>query len=393
MSEEKFEYSELMIPKLVPRDHIRLRPGMYIGGIDERALHHLVYEVLDNSIEEVFVKTCSHIWLTLYPNDVVSIRDDSQGLPVFVSKYGKNLLEHIMTETGTYRVRGEYVVTGGLFGVGLSAVNALSAECTVEVKREGFLWQQSYREGVPQSEVTQVRPLDEGELTGTTITFRPDFTILEHNPFNYETLVERARELAYLLPELTLSLRNERTETVQETEFNFPNGLADYVRELNQGRLVLSEPLVTHEEWEIRPDARKEAYKIAVDVALQYTDTMETTIIGYVNTVKTTGGLHMETIPFAIAKTLDNQHIMEVEPPFTAAECLPGLTAVVSVNHPSPYFRNAMKVDFVSTDVVGIVFSAVSKALQSWRQKGYKTSLQKCLANRSTLRNKAQSGE
>ena len=292
MSEENNPYSESRIMRLRPHEQIRLRPKMYFGGTDERALHLLVFEVLNDSVEEAFQRQCSHIWLTLHPNDVVNIRDDSQGLPVRQLQNGKRLLEHIMTETGTRRIRGGFVVTGGMMGVGLNAVNALAAECTVQVAREDFLWQQSYREGIPTTEVVQVRPLAEGESTGTSITFRPDFTILECNTFSYETLAARARELAYLLPGLAITLCDERGQSPRQEVFYFTNGLTDYVCDLNRKRRALHAPLTGSAEWTIRPDARGE-YTLRVDVALQYADANDAIIVGYANTVRTCCGMHM----------------------------------------------------------------------------------------------------
>ena len=142
--------------------HVRLRPGMYFGGTNARALHEVVFTVLEDILEEVTRDYCDHIWITLLPDDAISIRDNSRGLPIQSHTDGRSLLEHLMTGPGTKRIEGEYQVVGGMFGVRLSAVNAISAECTVEVARDGFLWRQTYREGVPQSEVVQVRPLQAG---------------------------------------------------------------------------------------------------------------------------------------------------------------------------------------------------------------------------------------
>jgi DNA gyrase subunit B len=344
-------------------------------------LHHLVFEMLDDSVEEVFLGVCNHIWLTLAPNDVVSIRDNSRGLPIQIARDGKRLLEWIMTNVSRRRVGGEYEVTGGLHGVGLSAVNALCAECTVEVACDGFLWQQSYREGAPQSDVIQVRPLLAGESTGTTITFRPDFTILDRNPFNYDTLAERARELTHLLPELTITLRDERQDSVKQEEFHFPNGLADYVRGLNQGRRVWGNPLVASEEVTIQRDL-KDPYRIRVDVALQYANTKKSTILGFVNTVKTSGGTHMEPVPFAVATHLRDKAHFSGEHPFSEEECIPGLKAVVSVRHPHPSYESAMRVELINQDVVGVVLSAVYNALSKSQDDHI---FQKCRANRRAL--------
>ncbi len=386
MTEDSNPYSESRIMRLQPHEHIRLRPKMYFGGIDERALHLLVFEVLNDSVEEAFQHQCDHIWLTLHPNDVVSIRDNSQGLPVRQLQNGKRLLEHIMTKSGTRRIRGESEVGGGLMGVGLSAVNALAAECTVQVAREDFLWQQSYREGVPQTDVIQVRPLDAGELTGTSITFRPDFTILERHSFNYDTLAERARELAYLLPGLTITLCDERGQSTVEEHFYFTDGLTDCVRDLNARRVPLHAPLSGSAEWTIRSDARGE-YTLRVDVAIQYSNTTQTTIVGYANTHKTFAGLHMEILPFALAWTLRSRPLAGTERPFSAEECAPGLTAVISVRHPHPLFEGAPEYRLLNHDVTSVVFDAVRSAFWNFERGDEVDSIvAKCLENRRAIR-------
>lgn len=384
MSEESNPYAESRIMRLRPHEQIRLRPKMYFGGTDERALHLLVFEVLNDSVEEAFQHQCSHIWVTLHPNDVVNVRDDSEGLPVRQLQNGKRLLEHIMTETGMRRIRGGFVVTGGMMGVGLNAVNALAAECTVQVAREDFLWQQNYREGVPQTDVVQVRPLAAGEPTGTSITFRPDFSILDYNSFNYETLAARARELAYLLPGLAITLCDERGQSSREEEFVFANGLTDYVDDLNRQRRALHPPLAGSAEWTIRPDERSE-YTLRVDVALQYADTDDTVIVGYANTVRTSGGLHMDFLPNIVASTLRTRAASETERPFTAEECAPGLTAVISVRHQHPAFESLSETRLLNHDVVSVVFDAVRNAFWNVASSdAVDAVMQKCLENRLT---------
>lgn len=349
------------MPGMRRRDHVRMRPKMYFGGTDARALHLLVFEVLNDSVEEAYQHQCDHIWLTLHPNDVVNIRDNSSGLSVRLLQSGKRLLEHIMTETGTRRIRSDQETTSSLMGVGLSAVNALAAECTVQVARDDYLWQQSYREGVPQTDVIQVRPLAEDEPTGTSITFLPDFTILEPNSFSYDTLATRARELAYLLPGLTITLCDERGQEPVQEDFSFANGLIDYVRDLNAGRDPLHAPLSGSAEWTIRSDARGE-HTVSVDVALQYTATNTAAIIGYANTHRTTSGLHMESLPFAISWTLRSRAGAGGERPFSPEDCTPGLTAVISVRHSNAAIETISETRLMNHDVVSVLFDAVRNA-------------------------------
>jgi DNA gyrase subunit B len=386
MSEESNPYSESRSIRLRPHEQVRLRPKMYFGGTDERALHMLAFEVLNDSVEEAFQQRCDHIWLTLHPNDIITIRDNSEGLPVRQLQNGKRLLEHIMTRSGTRRIRGETEAAGGLPGVGLSAVNALAAECTVQVAREDFLWQQSYREGVAQTDVVQVRPLEKGESTGTSITFRPDFTILERNSFSYAMLAERARELAYLLPGLAITVCDERGQTALEEKFYFTHGLTDYVRDLNARREPLHAPLSGSAEWMLRSGAGGD-HTIHIDVALQYTASSATTIIGYANTRQTSGGLHMEMLPFAVAWTLRSRPLAGSERPFSPDECAPGLTAVISVRHPQPTFEGTSDFRLLNHDLVSVVFDAVRSAFwNSERGEAVGSIVEKCLENRRAIR-------
>src|SRR6185295_11638907 len=199
--------------KLEPMAHIRLRPGMYVGGTDARALHHLIYEVVDNSIDEALAGRCDHILITLHDNNAASVTDNGSGIPVGIhKKEGISTLQLVLTEVGAGGKfdNSAYKVSGGLHGVGVSAVNALSADLRAEVFRDGYLWQQEYQEGKPVNEVKRVRKLGAEEATGTRITFVPDFTILEHNEFSYSVLAQRFREMAFVTRRITITLRDER---------------------------------------------------------------------------------------------------------------------------------------------------------------------------------------
>lgn len=378
------EYKE-EIYKIDLRKHARLRPGMYIGGTDARALHNMVFEVLDDAVEEAIWGYCTHIWVTIAPNETVTVRDNGRGIPIEAMADGKSLLEQIMTDLA-HRVSGNYQESKSFFGVGaLFSVNALSAECTVEVARDNSIWRQSYKEGIPQTGVEKIRPTNEGESTGTTITFRPDFTIMEPNAFDFEKIAQRMRELAYLLPGLTLTLRDERTEPARLEEFHFPNNLADYVRNLNQGRAVLHEPLTGTVEWQVTTRPQQEPILINVKVAIQYTDTSDTMIVSYANTLKTVGGLHVDTLPAAIATFLNKKDY----PPkrqLSVEDCLPGLTAVMSVTHSHPLWENQLMDKLLNSDVVSVVYDVVGDILR--RYNGYQSVArihEKCLTNRRAL--------
>ena len=232
-----------------PREHVRLRPGMYFGATDQRGLDAWLANVIDDSIAEASAQYCDHIWLTFKADNVVVVRNNGRGIPVHiipepawrnVSTKPLTLLEHVLLKGRTYRQDGDYRVTGGLHGVPLMAVNALAVRCSVEVKREGHLWRQEYREGIPQTDVLQIRPLGIDESNGTTISLQPDFTIFEPHAFVYETWAERFRELACMFPRVTFSIRDERT--AQTDDFYFADGLGAYLMHFNRDRTAIHAP-------------------------------------------------------------------------------------------------------------------------------------------------------
>ncbi|MEQ9030557.1 MAG: ATP-binding protein, partial [Aggregatilineales bacterium] len=207
------QYTEESIVYLDPMEHIRKRPGMYVGGTDIRALHHLVYEVVDNSIDEALAGRCDTILIALNADGSVSVTDNGVGIPVGMNKeLNMSTLTGVMTKVGMGGKfdSNAYKVSGGLHGVGVSAVNALSAFTKVEVFREGNLWQQTYARGKPTSEVDKIRKLDESEPTGTRTTFLPDFEIMDDNDFNFKTLADRFREMAFVTRKVTIKLRDDR---------------------------------------------------------------------------------------------------------------------------------------------------------------------------------------
>lgn len=349
------------IVPLDPMQHVRLRPGMYIGGIDARALHHMIYEVMDNAVEEALNDGCTHIWLTLRDGYQVSIRDNSQGLPLDVNEYGISMLQTIMTHIGPiqHKTGRSYRTAAGLHGVGLSVVNVLSADYTAEVARDGFLWRQSYKAGIPQTPVEQIRALSEGDSTGTTITFIPDFTIMEHSEFDYDRLVKRCREVAALTPGLSITLRDERDGAVLEDEFHFPNGLADWLRAMNTGKHALHEVVAVHERVEITPEG-KTPFAFEIDVAFQYLHEEKTRSFAYINTVRTPdGGTHRRGFYAGLWRAVKSVYRQSL----TWAELEPGLTMIVSILHPAPAFESPTKVKLLNSEVEPHTARVVKEAL------------------------------
>lgn len=367
-------YGEANIQALKPMEHVRKRPGMYVGGTDVRALHHLIYEVVDNSIDEALAGRCDHIIVTLHEGNRVSVADNGAGIPVGIHPTeGISTLQVVMTQIGAGgKFDGSaYKVSGGLHGVGVSAVNALSDELITQVYREGYLWQQVYNRGVPVTEVEKVRPLYDGER-GTTQTFLPDFTIMEQNEFSFDTLEKRFREMAFVTRKVTLTLRDERYQPFpRETTFYFEGGLRSFVRYLNRNRNGLHEPVYADKDIEYTPE-NKRSYNIGVEVAFQYTDSSTVTEIAFANTINTPdGGAHLTGLRSAITSIINRYArkaniLKEKDANFSGNDTLEGLTAIVSVRHPGPVFESQTKVKLMNPEVQGVVSQVVSEAFMEF---------------------------
>jgi len=363
-------YDEDKVVALKPLEHIRKRPGMYVGGTDERALHHLIYEVVDNSIDEALAGRCDHIVVVLHDDYRVSVSDNGGGIPVGVHKTeGVSTLQVVMTQVGAGAKfdSGAYKVSGGLHGVGVSAVNALSAELVAEVYRDGYQWRQVYHAGIPVAPVERIRPMEEGESTGTTISFVPDFEIMERHEFNFAMLEQRFREMAFVTRRVTITLRDERVKPIaREKTFYFEGGLESFVRYQNRNRRSLHEPMYAEREVTIENEG-KMPFSIGVEVAFQYTDTSTVTELAFANTINTPdGGSHLTGLRAAITGVINryarkNNFLKEKEVNFSGADTLEGLTAIVSVKHPQPQFESQTKVKLLNPDVQGAVSQVVTE--------------------------------
>jgi DNA gyrase subunit B len=362
-------YDEESIQVLEMREQIRLRPGMWVGGTGLRALHHLIYEVVDNSVDEALAGYCDTVTVTLLPNNMVSVEDNGRGIPVGMhKKAGISVLEAVMTRPGAGGKfdNAAYKVSGGLHGVGVSAVNILSEHLTAQVAREGHIWEQQYREGLPQADVRQVADMQPGDRTGTKVTFRPDFSIMQNNEFNYNTLAQRFREMAFVTRKVTLKLRDEREGPfAKETTFYFEGGLRSFVQYLNRNRTALHEPVHAERDIEITPEAN-EPYTIGVEVAFQYTDASTVTELAFANTINNRdGGTHLTGLRSAITGAINrfarkNGYLKDKESNFSGNDTLEGITAIVSIKHPDPQFENQTKVKLINGEVQGAVSQAVT---------------------------------
>jgi DNA gyrase subunit B len=365
---------------------VRRRPGMYVGGTDIKALHHLIYEVVDNSIDEALVGVCDHIEITIHADQSVTVVDNGRGIPVAPHPQKKiSTLQLVMTtlHAGGKFNGGGYKVSGGLHGVGVSAVNALSEWMEVEVHRAGNIYHQRYERGVPVAPVKEVGPLPKGHErdTGTRSTFRFDETIFKDGGgYRYETLVQRFREMAFVTKGVTIYFRDERETPTREMTFYFEGGVTSFVRYLNRNRGVLH-PVVYVE---------KEVDGIGVEVAVQYTDAYTESVYSFANTINTIdGGTHLTGLRSALTRTINDYArkqslLKENESNFSGDDTREGLTAIVSIKHPDPQFESQTKVKLMNAEIKSLVEAVVSEHFGSFLEENpreAKTVVEKCLTS------------
>ena len=360
---------------------VRRRPGMYVGGTDIRALHHLIYEVVDNSIDEVLAGASDRIEVIIHPNSSVTVTDNGRGIPVDIHPQTKKpALEVVMTilHAGGKFGGGSYKVSGGLHGVGVSAVNALSEWCEVKVKRDGKVHRQRYERGYPTGPVEVVGKTAPGD-TGTSTTFKYDTEIFKGElDYRFDTLVQRFREMAFVTRGVTIYFLDERSE--REMTFYFEGGITSFVRYLNRNREVLHR--VVHIEKEIEA--------ITVDAAIQFTDAYAESVYSFANTINTIdGGTHLTGLRTAITRTI-NDHarraglLKDADPNFTGDDTREGLTAIISIKHPDPQFESQTKVKLMNPEVQTYTQQVVSEAFSTFLEENpseARTIVQKCLTS------------
>jgi DNA gyrase subunit B len=356
---------------------VRRRPGMYVGSTDVRGLHHLIYEVTDNSVDEALAGACDEISITIHPDHSVTVVDNGRGIPVDVHpQSGKSALEvvHTVLHSGAKFGGGGYKVASGLHGVGVSAVNALAEWLEVEVKRDGKKYFQRYERGKPVAAVKTVANKARG--TGTTTTFLPDKEIFKTIDYRFAPLAERFREMAFLTKGLRIRFRDERTD--QERTFYFEGGTISFVRRLNWNRHELHHPI--HVE--------KEVNGAVVEAAIQYTDGYAESIHAFANNVNTVdGGTHLTGFRSALTRSINeyarkNSLLKESDPNFTGDDVREGLTAIISVKLTDPQFESQTKAKLGNAEVKGLVESVVSEALSTFMEedpRAAKAIVEKCL--------------
>ncbi|MCT2196802.1 DNA topoisomerase (ATP-hydrolyzing) subunit B [Paenibacillus phoenicis] len=360
MNEQTYDESNIQV--LEGLEAVRKRPGMYIGSTSVRGLHHLVWEVVDNSIDEALAGYANKIDVTVHPDNSVTVEDNGRGIPVGMNeKLQKSTLEVVMTvlHAGGKFGGGGYKVSGGLHGVGVSVVNALSTKVIVEVKRDGHIYQQEYHRGTPQYDV---RVIGDTTETGTKTTFYPDPEIFtETTVFDYNTLLTRIRELAFLNKGINISLTDERTG--QSESFHYEGGIMEYVRFLNQNREVL------HEE-PIYVEGQRDM--IQVEISLQYNDGYTENIYSFANNIHThEGGTHESGFKSALTRIINDYArktgmIKENDSNLTGDDVREGLTAIISVKIPEPQFEGQTKTKLGNSEVRGIVESLFAEKLQEF---------------------------
>ena len=366
---EQSEYGAGQIQVLEGLQAVRKRPAMYIGSTDGRGLHHLVYEVVDNSIDEALAGYCDDITVTVHDDDSVSVSDDGRGIPVDThEKYDRPALEVIMTvlHAGGKFDSKSYQVSGGLHGVGVSVVNALSERLEVEVKRDGGVYRHEFARGEPvENGFERVRDLESDEETGTYIRFWPDGEIFETSEFEFSTLASRLRELAFLNSGVAVSLVDERDpeatgDVGDEETFRYEGGIREFVGYLNETRTAIHDDVIYFAD---------ESDDIHVEVAMQATEELQGSVHAFANNINTReGGTHLTGFKTALTRTVNdyaNEHglVDDLDANLKGEDVREGLTAVISVKHPDPQFEGQTKTKLGNSEVRGIVESATHEKL------------------------------
>jgi DNA gyrase subunit B len=367
-------YDASAITVLEGLEAVRKRPGMYIGSTGERGLHHLVYEVVDNSVDEALAGYCTHISVLLQKDGGVRVNDNGRGIPVDIHPIEKKpALEVVMTvlHAGGKFGDGGYSVSGGLHGVGISVVNALSRDLSVVVQRDGFIWEQSYKLGVPNS------PVEKGvatKETGTEVTFWPSEEIFETTDFSFEILSTRFREMAFLNKGLTISLRDERAGHVDEkgepleVKYCYAGGIVDFVKHLNTTKGVAHKSIIAFETEDLKQ-------KMSLEVAMQWNTSFTESVYTFANTINTQeGGTHEEGFRTSLTSLVNKfaeewGYIKRKEDRLTGDDIREGLTAIISIKISEPQFEGQTKTKLGNTEAKSFTQKSLNDAVGAWFEK------------------------
>ena len=363
-------YNEDAIQVLEGLEPVRVRPGMYIGSTDERGLHHLVSEIVDNSIDEALAGYCTDIYVVVNPDGSVSVEDNGRGIPTgFKKSEGKSAVEVVLTKLhagGKFGGSG-YTISGGLHGVGLSVVNALSEWLIVEICQNGHIYKQEYSRGKPQTELLVVGDSDK---TGTKVTFFPDKEIFETIIFKYDVLKHRLRELAYLNKGLHINIKDLRHETPVEDDFRYEGGIIHFVEDLNSAHEKLFSEIVYFDE---KVDTSE------VEIALQYNETYNENIYAYANNINTEeGGTHLDGFKAALTRIINDYghkfNILKDNEKLSGDDVREGLTAVINVKLTNPQFEGQTKTKLGNSEMRTIVSRVLSECLGTYMEEHPKES-------------------
>ena len=375
------KYGAEQIQVLEGLEAVRKRPGMYIGSVSVRGLHHLVYEIVDNCVDEALAGYCTHIHITIEPGNIICVEDDGRGIPVDIHpKTHISAAETVYTVLhagGKFGGDSGYKVSGGLHGVGASVVNALSTWCEVTIQRDGGIFEMKFERGKTTEKLTRI---GDSKKTGTKVRFLADDTIFETLEYDYETLENRFREMAFLTKGLKISIEDLRGETPKKAEFHFEGGLISFVEFLNKNKEKLHPTPIYIEKTE---------GDVPVEIAIQYTTSYNENIYTFVNNINTIeGGTHLEGFKRALTKTFNDyarSHnlIKDKDPNLQGEDIREGITAVVSVKVKEPQFEGQTKTKLGNSNVTGIVQNAVNEALGEFLEENpsvAKAILEKCIS-------------
>ena len=360
LEENKQSHDESQIQVLEGLEAVRKRPGMYIGSTSSRGLHHLVYEIVDNSIDEALAGFCKNIEVSINEDNSITVIDDGRGMPVGIHpKMGKSTVEVIMTvlHAGGKFGGGGYKVSGGLHGVGASVVNALSEYCEVTVTREGHVWQQKYSRGNILCDLTKI---GDSDGHGTKVMFKPDPEIFEDTIFDFEVLASRLRELAFLNKGIAITLIDKREEEERVEKYHYEGGIKEFVSYLNRNKEVLHES-------PIYVEGEKDG--IIAEIALQYNDGYNESLYSFANNIDTIeGGTHLAGFKSALTRAINDYakrfgHIKDSDKNLSGDDAREGLTAVVSVKISEPQFEGQTKTKLGNSEVRGVVDSIVAEGV------------------------------
>ena len=368
MSQDKhIDYGAEQIQVLEGLEAVRKRPGMYIGSTSLRGLHHLVYEVVDNSIDEALAGYCTHIEVSIEEDNSITVVDNGRGIPVAMHKVGKPAVEVVLTVLhagGKFGGEG-YPISGGLHGVGISVVNALSVWTKVAVKRDGYLWNISFTRGRTEQPLKKISPLEKDEETGTKVSFKPDHEIFPDTIYDFDTLKTRLRELAFLNKGLHITLTDKRGQGKSEV-YCYEGGLTSFVEFLNENKQPVNQTIISLEG---------EKNQVLVDIAMQYNDGYSENILTFVNDIFTEeGGTHLSGFRSGLTRTINDYGrssgiLKDNEDNLSGDDVREGLTAIVSVKVREPQFEGQTKTKLGNSEVKGIVDNIVSDGLKEYLEE------------------------